>query len=180
MRRVEFADAPPAGVDAPGAGAVDLTALLLDPAKPSSPRLEAIAAVEPPVETRARDAAFAVESWVRTQPIQFAGATVDDATAAAGRETAQRPGSDAPRTGAVGLGARSVTPESPAPTRRDADPPADRSAQNAAPRPASSYLYTALTSLLGGSLVWTWGRRRAESGCVERPPRSRWRPVLRD
>lgn len=185
IRRLDN-DVAPAGTEQPGAGRIDL-ALLLEPATSSptsSPTAQvgAIASATEPLSAQpSRDAAFAVESWVRSVPTTAAvePATLPDQTLRADeqavpkREQPTESSRDARKPTTAQTEQSIQSDES---VRVEGEPLAGYESPHAVPgvlERTSTYrlAVAAFSTLLGGGLVW--GTRRAvvksEPDCVERP-----------
>lgn len=152
LERLAEEAAPPAGAKQPGAGLVDLTALLLEA---TPPQQTAQAAPPQQPETQAREAALAVESWAR--PLTPAGMMPATTSPPTRDVQAQRPS-----TGLVPLEGPTGPTESEKPLIRSvstADPPKERA--NPPVRRAGPLHFAAvvISTLLGGSIVWTTQRR---------------------
>lgn len=195
LRRVVETPAPPAGEETPGAGMIDLAALLLPASDLDTAPTAALAAADQPgvaeTSVSARDEALAVESWVRTLPVPT--------------EPADAVGSVAPPVESPAIGVRPDVPvkdDSPLP-----EAPRDRVsaagaftpvlAPNAAVTPAEGseslaqrideqqapgrfgYVTAWLTAFLGGAVVWAGrrGDRNLEADCIELPRRESARTV---
>ncbi|TWT97016.1 hypothetical protein Pla108_27930 [Botrimarina colliarenosi] len=169
LRRVAAAPAPPAGAGDPNAGLIDLAELLLSPTAETTPATFVAAAPS----DAARDAALALESWVRTLP------TPAEAPAVASGDTSLEGSS----FGVKALPLPAPGSATPAHSSRD-DLSSVGTPSNAAvvDGGASSerlegrgyrYFLASLTTLLGGAVLATArrGRPAAESECVETPRR---------
>lgn len=168
LERLATEEAPPAGAMQPGAGLVDLTALLLDTAHPQQ-----TAQASPPQQpdTLAREAALAVESWVRPLP---AGGMMPVTT------SPPTPGVQAqrPSMGLVPMEGPTGPPESEKPLIRSVSAtqlPSERAATPARSVGPFHFATVVVTTLLGGSIGWTSQRREpsATPDCYERPRRGR-------
>lgn len=175
MERLASVESPPAGTDQLGAGMLDLTALLLESDEP-----QPMAQTDSlrPVEDEARDAALAVESWVRSLP---AGGGLPVSM------TPPRPGVQvrAPGAGLVPLAlpthpTESIESEKPTLRRVSAVETAVETAVDRVPAGTPRvgtphYVAVLISTLLSGSVLWTSrrGDLQANPGCHERPRRER-------
>ncbi len=185
LERVTATPAPAAGVEAPGAGMIDLAALLLPAGAEEAPSV-ALAASSRPADTgdmvSARDAALAVESWVRTLPVPAEPDGVFETIAPPVRESAVGVRDEAPvkpelpRTQSVkDRGSAAIeTPrdgghQTPL---RGSERHVERLEEGEATS-RSPYVAAWLTTLLGGAVVWAnrRGGRRGAADCIETPRR---------
>lgn len=185
LERVAEAPAPEAGEESPGAGMIDLAALLLPASGSDETPSVALAAASLPAEegvASARDAALAVESWVRTLPVPAEAVGVVEGTS---------PPIESPAVGVrQDLPGKQVVPQTQPAKDRVSAAGSDQSveghqtlargSQGAAERlderqatSGPGYVAAWLTTLLGGAVVWAnrrGGRNRA-SDCIETPRR---------
>lgn len=171
---------PPAGVDRPGAGLIDLAQLL----EPSDQQVAVVAANNPEavpvVELPARDAALAVESWVRSIPTTTppsSGAVpdktlrVDEAEAPAQQKPVEATDRDQrPTTVQTGQPIQPVRSASPT-VADDGD-----AEQVAVPflderAPAYRLAVAAFSALMGGGLIRIVNQKTTRPGCLEHPRR---------
>lgn len=151
---------PPAGAHAPGAGAIDLAALLIE----ETPRIYVVRAeaVEGAAEelaaadVAARDVALAMESWTRTvRPLDPAQALQRHAAAPALAVSGALP-FEKPLELAERGDAKSAAGEA-----------SDRDAGTPTSRVTGSSWTSAISTLLGGALIWMSRRE----GAIQRSPR---------
>ncbi len=174
---------PPAGLDQAGAGLIDLAQLLDSSATAEASLVAASPAVVEVPDLVARDAALAVESWVRAAPaaseirlesVPEEPLRVEEADTAKPLDE-PRPTLDGRRQTTASVG-QSLQPEPAATADLSHKAEEDRSIEVAAPglidrSGAYRLAMAAFSTLLGGGLVWVARRDGDERACVEHPRR---------
>jgi hypothetical protein len=182
LERVAETPAPEAGDESPGAGMIDLAALLLPASGSDETPSVALAAASLPADETARDAALAVESWVRTLPVPAEAVGVVEGMAPPIESPAVGVRKDLPvkqvvpqtqpakdRVSAAGSDQSVEGHQTPA---RGHQAPAERLDEQQATS-GSGFVAAWLTTLLGGAVVWAnrRGARHRMSDCIETPRR---------
>jgi hypothetical protein len=185
LERVAETPAPKAGEESPGAGMIDLAALLLPASGSDEAPSVALAAASLPADegaASAHDAALAVESWVRTLPVPAEAIGVVEGMAppiespAVGvrkdlpvKQVVPQPQPAKDRVSAAGLDLSVEGHQTPA---RGSQAPAERLDEQQATS-GSGFVAAWLTTLLGGAVVWAnrRGGRNRMSDCIETPRR---------
>lgn len=186
LERVAETPAPEAGEESPGAGMIDLAALLLPASGTDEAPSVALATASLPADAEgavsARDAALAVESWVRTLPVPAKAIGVVEGMAPPIESPAVGVRKDLPvkqvvpqaqppkdRVSAAGLDQSVEGHQTPV---RGSQAPAERLDEQQATS-GSGFVAAWLTTLLGGAVVWAnrRGARHRMSDCIETPRR---------